>query len=220
MKFGFNNAKRQATPQTKYATLGRSSLITIVIFSIINMISLPLTNSYYLFSAYFPFYCSAIGTEFYLNDGSVAMLLLFSAVGLLLLVPYILCYAFAPRHVGWMIGATIIFCIETLFAVGDALLMLSSGSGSMIADCFIHIAVSVMLIIASVCGVRRSRAGLPLTTLTDAELPAPFAPIAEVAPQAEAPAADFSEASEEAPAPSAHSDAVEQERAQRDTRWE
>ncbi len=226
-----NNTARPQAPQTKYATLGRSSLLSIIIFSIINMISMPLANSHFLFSSYFPFYCTVLGVSF----ESTALLLLFSALGLVLLTPYILCYVFSSRHVGWMIGATVLFAIESLFAVGDALLMLATGVPSMLMDGIFHIVISVMLIMASVNGVRRSREGLPLVTLTDAELeaantPASFAPPATAAEQtdanvteavtADAVPSDAAQAqAQEIPTP-VHSEAVEKEREQQDKRWE
>ena len=218
MAFKFNNATRQAPQQPRYATLGRSSLLSIILFSIINMISLPLSGSHFLFSAYFPFYASAVGTDIYLNDGSISMLLLFSAVGLVLLTPYILCYVFSPRHAGWMIGATVMFIIESLFAVGDAVLMLAAGNSGLLADALIHLVISVMLILAAIDGVRRSRAGLPLTVLTPAELGTADTPIADTVLQNDAPAAEDATAQE--PSAPTHSDAVEQERTQKDNRWE
>lgn len=202
-----------AKPATKYATLGRSSLLSIVLFSVINLVSVPLGGGYFVFSSYFSLYASAIGTMLYeTNDNNLAFVLIFSGIALVLLLPYLLCYIFSAKHVGWMIAATVLFGIETVLSLGDMLISLAGGDVSMLLDGALHVLVMGMLIVALRDGILRTRRGVSLVDPLDGVVdPA----TAEPTNGDEMPTA-FPEETQT----TAHSDAVERERKQNTGKWE
>lgn len=115
----------------------RLSLLFIVIFSTINLFS-PLLGFYMLFSAYIPQLLAQIGAYFYLTEGIFILYIIMVVLALLLLVPYLLCWIFSKKKVGWMIGALVFFSIDTLLFLVDLVSLIASGDFSFILDLFFH----------------------------------------------------------------------------------
>ena len=134
----------------------RSNLLLLVIFSVVNIFLLATgSGMYFLFSASVPylitylgmFLCGMFPNEFYEGlegmfflDKSFFVIMLI--ISLLILLIYLLCWWFSKKKgVGWLIGATVMFGIDTL------VMFLSSGiSSESIFDVIFHIWVIVILI--------------------------------------------------------------------------
>lgn len=124
----------------------RYSLLLILVFSFINLFS-PLAGFYMLFSAYIPQLLAEYGAYFYVNEGILLLYIIFVVIAILLLVPYLLCWIFSKKHVGWMIGALVFFSIDTLFFAVDFVSLLMIGEISYVLDLLFHIYALVSLIL-------------------------------------------------------------------------
>jgi len=151
--------------QRKYNNC-RANLLVVVLFTIINLFTLTFGNSYFLFSATLPALFPAVMSELaadteylasmgILPEEASALVIVGLVIGLILTVPYLLCWIFSKKRVGWMVAALVFFSI-------DSLLLLLSFDVSMIADILIHAWVMFYLI----TGVKH---GFKLKTLPEDE---------------------------------------------------
>ena len=122
----------------------RLSLLLILIFSVINLFS-PLLEFYMLFSAYIPQLLAQIGAYLYLTEGVLAFYIIMVILALILLVPYLLCWIFSKKKVGWMIAALVFFSIDTIFFFIDLVAYLAAGDYTFIMDLLFHIYALVSL---------------------------------------------------------------------------
>ena len=167
--------------QRKYNNC-RANLLVVVLFTIINLFTLTFGNSYFLFSATLPALFPAVMSELaadteylasmgILPEEASVLVIVGLVIGLILTVPYLLCWIFSKKRVGWMVAALVFFSV-------DSLLLLLSFDVSMIADILIHAWVMFYLI----TGVKH---GFKLKTLPEDE------PLPEFdAAEGEAPAED------------------------------
>ena len=139
--------------EMKY-TRARHSLLIVVILSIVNMFSLVFADTYYLFSSYITLYITAIGGYMYLESGEAVLLIGTIALGIISLVPYLLCWIFSKKKVGWLIAALVLFALDTLLLLIDAVSMLEA---TFILDLVIHILVVVELVIAVKYGLKKKK---------------------------------------------------------------
>ena len=125
---------------------GRFNLLWVTLFTVINIIVL-ITNggTKFLFSAAIPGFliefsmivCGMYPDEFYKSNEpfefvDVSLFYGAVAVSILICVFYLLCFLFSKKKVGWIIGALIIFSIDTV------LMFLVSDVTAIIADIVFH----------------------------------------------------------------------------------
>ena len=191
---------RQAT-QAKY-NRSRANLLLVMIFTAINLFSVSFGDTYFLFSATFPmlFPAGAVGiaadTEFLASLGmtpeSTSTIIIIGLVlGIIMTVPYLLCWIFSKKRPGWMVAALVFFSIDCLLLIG--LYELSS----IIPDLLMHAWVMFYLI----TGVKH---GFKLKKMPEDEPLPSFADIvgeAEATPEVEVPVSDEAPVSDNAPAP-------------------
>lgn len=139
--------------EMKY-TRARHSLLIVVILSIVNMFSLVFADVYYLFSSYITLSISATGGYMYLESGDNLILVITIILGVISVIPYLLCWIFSKRKVGWLIASLVLFALDTLLLLIDAISMLDA---TFILDLVIHILVVVELVIAVKYGLKKKK---------------------------------------------------------------
>ena len=126
---------------------GRLSLLAIVIFSTINLFSIIFSDFYILFSSYFTNIFAFIGYDGYVSNDMTFMGVAI-VLGLISVLPYLICFLFAKKHVGWLIGALVLFSIDSVFLLFDFIICLMAGDFSMIIDVAFHAYAIYALVIA------------------------------------------------------------------------
>ena len=135
--------------QRKYNNC-RANLLLVVLFTVVNLFTLTFGNSYFLFSATLPALFPAVMSELaadteylasmgILPEEASVLIIVGLGIGLILTVPYLLCWIFSKKRVGWMVAALVFFSM-------DCLLLLLTFDVSMIADILIHAWVMFYLI--------------------------------------------------------------------------
>ena len=137
-----NNLKNDA----KYKQ-GRYALLLIAIFSIINLFSVVLTETYYLFSSYITQLLAILGYTFYLETGAVVWVIVFGLLGLISVVPYLVCYFLSKTRVGWMIASLVLFSVDSLIF---CVLELPFFDASLVLD----IAIRIWALVSLILGVK------------------------------------------------------------------
>ncbi len=125
---------------------GRRSLLIVMIFSVINLFAIPFAERYFLFSAYLSQLFAEIGAISYWETGEIYYVAVGTLLGIISLLPYLMCYIFSKKHPGWMLGATIVFGLETILVAFDAISFLAEGETMMIFDIVFHIYALITLI--------------------------------------------------------------------------
>ena len=177
MKFNTNNppvvptTPRQVT-EAKYKR-SRANLLLVIIASVINLFTLALNNSYFLFSASLP----SIPLEVIMMDfpeATFADLLIPIVIGIVLTLPYLICWIFSKKRPGWMVVALVFFLVDCFLLI--ALYDLTS----VIFDILFHAWVMFYLI----TGVKH---GFALKKLPEDE---PLPAFGEILTEGETPAAE------------------------------
>ncbi len=127
----------------------RSWLIFIFIFSVINVISLVVSGVYFLFSSYFALELAATGYLVSAELGTNIYLIVFAAIAILSVIPYLLCYIFSGRRVGWTVAGFVLFICDTVFLCYSAF---STDPSYFLTDIIFHVICVAMLGIAIVKG--------------------------------------------------------------------
>ena len=127
----------------------RSSLLLVIVFTVINM-GLIITKqfTYFLFSAYVPYFITDLGmvlsgqypADYYTGDmegmaifGKNFFYIMF-AVAIVILMVYLICWLFSKdKKAGWIVAALVLFCIDTA-----VMLLLAGISLDMIIDILFH----------------------------------------------------------------------------------
>ncbi|MBQ9915322.1 MAG: hypothetical protein IJO50_04170 [Clostridia bacterium] len=138
-------AKERAQAQYDRA---RSNLLLMIILTMVN-VGLAIAESYtmMLFSATVPYYVVIFG---FLTYGTTLATVCF-VVAALCMLGYLLCWNFSKTHYGWMIGALVMFILDTLFLV---YILMDMQDASNVIDILIHIWVLYYLVIGVVNGHR------------------------------------------------------------------
>ena len=94
----------------------RANLLLVIIVSVVNLFTLALNGSYFLFSASIP----AIPVELAMpmTEEEVVVFSDFIVpiiIGIILTVPYLLCWVFSKKRAGWMIPALVFFSFDCLY---------------------------------------------------------------------------------------------------------
>lgn len=155
MKFKLNTQPQNAAPvsprdevQMKYNRC-RANLLLVLIFTVVNLFSVTFADRYFLFSATIPmlFPLGASGLAAELETDAAAYLIVGFTIGLILTVPYLLCWIFSKKRVGWMVAALVLFSLDCLF-------LLVTFDLGMIADILIHAWVMFYLITGVIHGFK------------------------------------------------------------------
>ncbi len=128
--------------QLKY-NRSRYNLLLVAIVSIVNLFSLAFSQSYFLFSARLP----ALFVELTLptSENEIVESSAFIVpiiIGIILTVPYLLCFFLSKKRPGWMIPALVFFSIDCLFIIFLALFDVTA----VIVDILFHAWVMFYLI--------------------------------------------------------------------------
>lgn len=113
----FNNQKVDKNSReylTQKRNTGRSTLLMILIFTVVNLIMLVTqTDYYFLFSASVPFYLTMFGMAFdeWVVGTFTSTALAISAV---ILALFLLCWLFSKKRRGWLMVALVLFVVDTL----------------------------------------------------------------------------------------------------------
>lgn len=115
---------------TGKVSIARNNLLLVIVFTVINIILAACNSgSYFLFSAFIPYFCAYIGAVIYHYPEEMATeigteippeiatvcLVIGIVIAVLLLVPYLLCWIFSKRHYGWMIAALVLFSLDSIW---------------------------------------------------------------------------------------------------------
>ncbi len=126
--------------QLKYET-ARKNLLLMLIFTIINLVMLGLeANVMFLFSATIPYMAGVFAIS---TGGTLFSSICIGIAGVSMLA-FLLCWTFSKKHYGWMIGALVLFVMDTLAMVGMYIL---TGDFSGIIDAAAHVWVLYYLVI-------------------------------------------------------------------------
>ena len=137
---------RQAL-EHKYAS-ARVNLLFMVIITTLNVfLTLIQAGVYLLFAAFGPMLITDIGMVSYEETKDVTYIIICGAIALASIVPYLVCWLFSKKHVGWMIGALVYFSM-------DSLLLLLFFDVSLILNIVFHVWVLYYLIIGVVSGIK------------------------------------------------------------------
>lgn len=111
-------------------SIARNNLLLVIVFTVINIILTACNSgSYFLFSAFIPYFCAYIGAVIYHYPEKMATeigteitpeiatvcLVIGIVIAVLLLVSYLLCWIFSKRHYGWMIAALVLFSLDSIW---------------------------------------------------------------------------------------------------------
>ena len=135
--------KASASPFGKYNN-SRQSILLLFIFSVINIFSISMLGTYFLFSAYLPQVLISLA---YLDPSLTPVMVILS---ILYILPYLLCYIFSKKKAGWMVAALALFSVDSLVFLIDFFAYLAVGDLSFIIDLIFRIYVLVSLIIGVV----------------------------------------------------------------------
>ena len=135
--------KASASPFGKYNN-SRLSILLLFIFSVINIFSISMLGTYFLFSAYLPQVLISLA---YLDPSLTPVMVILS---ILYILPYLLCYIFSKKKAGWMVAALVLFSVDSLFFLIDLFAYLAAGDLSFIIDLIFRIYVLASLIIGVV----------------------------------------------------------------------
>ena len=121
MNFKNNPAAAATTPrqltELKYKR-SRYNLLLVAIVSVINLFSLALSQTYFLFSAQIPSFF--VELFMYTEEGEIAPfadLIIPIVLGVILTIPYLLCFFFSKKRPGWMVAALVFFVFDCIFLV-------------------------------------------------------------------------------------------------------
>ena len=148
----------RAAAERKFA-LARNTMLLILVFSLINIVSAMANSDYYfLFSASVPYILAVLGVGIAQELGNTVMVVM-GTIGIALLVPYLLSWIFSKKKYGWLVVALVYFVLDTVCML---LFLLLFGDFTSIIDIFFHAWVIYELVV----GVK---AGIALKTLPEEE---------------------------------------------------
>lgn len=133
----------------------RSSLLSMMLFTVINTALAAMGSyTYFVFSDYMAYYAAMFGRAFYEESGGqILFLVIGCAVAALVLLPYLLCWIFSGKRRGWLIAALVMFTIDTVLVVGDAIAYME-------ISYLLDIAFHVWLLVSLFLGIRSGKSAL------------------------------------------------------------
>ena len=128
----------------------RANLLLVTIVSVVNLFTMALNYSYFLFSARMPaFILEVILSE--VPEGETIPftdLLIPIVIGIIMTVPYLLCWIFSKKRPGWMVAALVVFAIDCI------LLLTMYYLSAVIVDLLFHAWVMFYLITGVINGFK------------------------------------------------------------------
>jgi hypothetical protein len=128
----------------------RANLLLVTIVSVVNLFTMALNYSYFLFSARMPaFILEVILSE--VPEGETIPftdLLIPIVIGIIMTVPYLLCWIFSKKRPGWMVAALVFFAIDCI------LLLTMYYISAVIVDLLFHAWVMFYLITGVINGFK------------------------------------------------------------------
>ncbi|MBE7088315.1 MAG: hypothetical protein E7370_02155 [Clostridiales bacterium] len=121
----------------------RASLLIVIICSLVNIFTIALIETYFVFSSYISQIIIIIGY-------SLDEMLIYGVIAAITIVPYLLCWIFSKKHPGWLVASLVLFSIDSVLFLIDLPAYLAEGDYTM----FIDLAVRVYVIITLVLGVK------------------------------------------------------------------
>lgn len=147
------NLMQMSLPRRRYAS-ARSSLLTMMLFTVVNIVMGALGSyTYFVFSDYAAYMLALFGREFYDLRGEVIYLALGIGLALVILVPYLLSWVLSKKRRGWLIVAFVLFLIDTIMLVVDAI-------GYMEVGYLLDIAFHIWLLVSLFLGIRAGKEAL------------------------------------------------------------
>lgn len=133
----------------------RAGLVGMMLLTVVNtvMAAIGEYESYFVFSDYLAYYCAVYGRVFYEQSGEMLYLILGCAAAALILLPYLLCWIFSKKRRGWLIAALVLFTIDTLLVIWDAI-------GFMDISYLMDIGFHIWLLVELVLGIRAGKKAL------------------------------------------------------------
>lgn len=105
-----NKVSPRKIAEQKYKS-ARNNLLLMIGFTVINIVLLVVdAGVMFLFSATIPYYATLFGM---MVDNVAAMTALF-LVAAFSIIAYLVCWIFSKKHFGWMIGALVLFVVDTV----------------------------------------------------------------------------------------------------------
>ena len=150
------NNNLPSTPKYKNARL---SLLLVLIFSVINVFAV-FTDTYFLFSSRLALVLVAVGAELDAALGETLFVIVFAILAIISLVPYLLCWIFSKKRVGWLIVGLVLFAVDTIILLIDVPGLIAEGNTSIIIDVVVHVIVIVELIIGVKAGYAMKKEAL------------------------------------------------------------
>lgn len=126
-----------STPKYKNA---RATLLLVIAFSLINVFAY-FAGSYFYFSSRIALVLVAIGDLVDNSIGTSLFKIIFGALAIASLVPYLLSWIFSKKKAGWMIVALVLFSVDTLVLLIDVPSIIANGGYTIIIDVVIHAVV-------------------------------------------------------------------------------
>lgn len=147
----------------------RAALLALLILSAINVFALYV-GYYFLFSAYLPLLFTSVGYEMFAQSGEIIYYVVSAVIAIIFLVPYLLCFIFSKKHYGWMIGALVLYGIDTvLFLFSTFIPTITQGDMSFLVHLLFCIYVLVSLILSIKYGKEAKRDSLNADLAAKAE---------------------------------------------------
>ena len=129
----------------------RYYLLLVAIVSIVNLFSLAFSQSYFLFSARLPALFVELALPMSENEiVEPSAFIVPIIIGIILTVPYLLCFFLSKKRPGWMIPALVFFSIDCLFIIFLALFDVTA----VIVDILFHALVMFYLITGVINGFK------------------------------------------------------------------
>ena len=139
----YNNKNTRDYQENLYKS-ARYNLLAVLAFTVINIVWILVgSGSYLFFSANIPYYLTAYG---YVFDGYTPGT--YTLTGLVMALPflaaYLVCWLLSKKRSGWLVGALVLFSVDTAAMAG---LVLLSGYGlvSWIVEIILHVWIVVSL---------------------------------------------------------------------------
>ena len=149
----FKRNNNSSLPVRRYSA-ARGGLLLMMILTVVNTVQAALgSESYFVFSDYLAYLCAVFGRIFYEESGESLYLIVFCAVSALILLPYLLCWIFSKKRRGWLIAALVLFILDTLLVVSDAIAYMEVAY-------VLDIAFHIWLIVELILGIRAGKAAI------------------------------------------------------------
>ena len=156
-KYNFDNSSL-AMRRYKRA---RGSLLGMMLLTVINTVLAAVGSlTYFVFSDYLAYSLALSGRLYYEDSGLTLYIVMGCVFAALVLLPYLLCWIFSKKRRGWLIAALVLFSIDTVMLVWDALMFMEIAF-------VLDIAFHIWLIVELILGIRAGK-----TAIAEMNMPA------------------------------------------------